>query len=189
LKTKFLFSIIALAAMMGCAKDPKAVIESYDTEKFRREKVQYEPNIGKDYWVRIPLFVCNKPANNPSGECSLANVTTKFQPDGIEQGPFGNPYYHVKLTDGRTGYILASELRANATDIDLDKVAAECKCHGNPRIGMTAKQVLATCWGKPDHVDRRETARGVTERYVYDNGRVIFHNGIVTSVQTSGTVR
>jgi hypothetical protein len=77
----------------------------------------------------------------------------------------------------------------NATDIDLDKVAAECKRHGNPRIGMTAKQVLATCWGKPDHVDRRETARGVTERYIYDNGRVIFHNGIVTSVQTSGTVR
>ena len=44
---------------------------------------------------------------------------------------------------------------------------------------MTAKQVRATCWGEPDHVDRRETARGVTERYVYGDGRVILHNGIV----------
>jgi len=39
------------------------------------------------------------------------------------------------------------------------------------------------------HVDRRETARGVTERYVYDNGRVVLHNGIVTFVQISGTLR
>jgi hypothetical protein len=54
---------------------------------------------------------------------------------------------------------------------------------------MSAKQVLATCWGKPEHVDRRETTQGITERYVYEDGRVILHNGIVTSVQTSGTLR
>jgi hypothetical protein len=47
-----------------------------------------------------------------------------------------------------------------------------------------------TCWGKPIRVDRRETARGVTERYVYSKTRfVLLHNGIVTSVQISGTLR
>ncbi|MFZ0988154.1 MAG: hypothetical protein WAN27_10520 [Xanthobacteraceae bacterium] len=55
---------------------------------------------------------------------------------------------------------------------------------------MTRKQVEETCWGKPDQVDRRETARGVTERYVYGKSRfVLLHNGTVTSVQFSGRLR
>jgi hypothetical protein len=55
---------------------------------------------------------------------------------------------------------------------------------------MSAKQVRATCRGEPDRVDRRETARGVTERDVYGKSRhVLLHNGIVTSVQISGTLR
>jgi hypothetical protein len=54
---------------------------------------------------------------------------------------------------------------------------------------MTAKQVETTCWGKPDQVDRLKTMRGTTDRYVYDQGRVILKNGIVTSVKISGTLR
>jgi hypothetical protein len=116
-------------------------------------------------------------------------VTTRLQPDGIEEGVFGNPYYHVKLADGRTGYVNASTFAVETTEADLEKVAAECKRQGEPRVGMTAKQVAATCWGKPDHVDRLKTMRGTTDRYVYDQGRVILKNGVVTSVQTSGTLR
>jgi len=45
---------------------------------------------------------------------------------------------------------------------------------------MTARQVEATCCGKPDRVDR----------YVYGKSRfVLLHNGIVTSVQVSGALR
>jgi hypothetical protein len=55
---------------------------------------------------------------------------------------------------------------------------------------MMRKQVEETCWGKPDRVDRRETARGVTERYVYGKSRfVLLRNGIVTSIQISGRLR
>jgi hypothetical protein len=43
--------------------------------------------------------------------------------------------------------------------------------------------------GETGAFDRRETTQGITERYVYEDGRVILHNGIVTSVQTSGTLR
>jgi hypothetical protein len=108
----------------------------------------------------------------------------------MEKGEFGHPYYHAKLTDGRSGYFPASDLQLTLTDVDLEKAAAECKRRGNPRVGMSVKQVIATCWGKPDHVYHRETARGVSERYVYDDGRyVLFHNGTVTSVQMRGTLR
>ena len=85
---------------------------------------------------------------------------------------------------------MAADLQMYATDIDPAVAAAECKRRGDPRVGMTAKQVRATCWGDPDHVDRGETARGVAERYVYGRGRyVLLHNGVVTSVQISGRLR
>ena len=53
---------------------------------------------------------------------------------------------------------------------------------------MTANQVEATCWGKPERVDRLKTVQGTTDRYVYDQGRVILKNGVVTSVKISGTL-
>jgi hypothetical protein len=190
LKTRLCFGLIALAMMTGCAKDPKAVIASHEHERFLGDKVQYEPKIGKDYWVRIPVFLCAKPAGDPEGECTLVAETAKLKPDGIEQGMFGYPYFHVALTDGGTGYVNASAFAVDVTETDLEKTAAECKRRGNPRVGMTAKQVRATCWGDPSHVDHRETARGVSERYVYGKGRyVLLHNGVVTSVQMSGTLR
>ncbi|MGE5365850.1 MAG: hypothetical protein ACM3PO_01045 [Betaproteobacteria bacterium] len=160
MKTRLLLRVIAFAVMTSCAKDPKAIIASYDHEKFLREKAKYAVEIGKDYWVQIPVLLCTKPAKEPEGKCSVVALTTKLQPDGIEQGSFGNPYYHVKLADGRTGYVDASTFVLHTTEIDLEKAAAECKRRGKPRVGMTAKQVEATCWGKPGRVDRRETARG-----------------------------
>ncbi len=190
MKTHLVLSLIALAVMTSCAKDPKAVIESYDTQKFLREKTQYEPHIGKDYWVQVPVSLCKRPAHNPEGECELVGVITKLQPDGIERGTFGAPYYHVILADGRTGYVDASSFVSNATAIDLEKAAADCKRRGDPRVGMSAKKLVATCWGKPSHVDRRETARGISERYVYGKTEyVILHNGIVTAVETRGRLR
>ena len=96
----------------------------------------------------------------------------------------GEPYYHLKLEDGGTGSVRAYEVVHLPTDVDPMQTAAECTRRGNPRVGMSAKQVVATCWGEPDRVDHRETKRGVSERYIYSTGRyVLLHNGIVTSVQ------
>jgi hypothetical protein len=190
LKTHLIFSVVALAVATCCAKDPKAVIESDDTEKFLREKAAYESNIGKDYWVNLVVLLCPTPTVGNRSTCATLVKPIKLHLDGIEKGEFGRPYFHATLTDGRSGYFPASDLQLTLTGVDLEKAAAECKRRGNPRVGMSAKQVVATCWGKPDHVDHRETPRGVSERYVYDGGRhVLFHNGIVTSVQTSGELR
>ena len=98
-------------------------------------------------------------------------------------------YYRVTLDDGRTGYIETSHLMTSGTDIDPVKAAAECKRRGDPRIGMTAKQVEATCWGKPDHVNRTQTAGVISDQYVNSNDRYVYlSNGIVTSIQASGTL-
>jgi hypothetical protein len=66
LKTQLCFGLVALAVMMGCAKDPKVVIASYDHEKFLREKVKYEPEIGKNLWVH-PRVSVHETGEQPRG--------------------------------------------------------------------------------------------------------------------------
>ena len=82
--------------------------------------------------LQRPVFLCAKPARDPDGECGLLAATTKLEPDGIEQGTFGNPYFHVRLADGRTGYIQVTNFIALTTDVDLEKAAAECERRGEP---------------------------------------------------------
>jgi len=178
--------MIVLAALMDCARQPPAV----DFEKdFLQEKAKYEPNIGKTYWLLGSRFLCPTTTTNVI-DCTSIPAGSKLQLDGIERGITSDAYYHVKLEDGRIGYVTAFDLIRFGTDVDPAQAAAECKRRGDPRVGMSAKQVVATCWGKPDRVDLRETVRGVTERHVYGKSRfVLLHNGIVTSVQISGTLR
>lgn len=52
-----------------------------------------------------------------------------------------------------------------------------------PQIGMTADQLLASSWGKPDSVNRTTTAYSVSEQWVYMFGYVYVENGIVTAIQ------
>lgn len=188
MKTQLGFGLAALVVLTGCAQRATVSIQSTENESYLREKAEYEPNIGKAYWTKTLVFLCGAP-DKLGANCDPIVNGTKLQADGLEQGKYGMPYYHVTLSDGRAGYVMAVELKVGTTDIDPAIAAAECKRRGEPRVGMSAKQLVATCWGKPDRVDRKETTRGVTDRYAYSNGRVILHNGIVTSVQTSGTLR
>jgi hypothetical protein len=184
-KTRFCFCLIALALMTSCATRPPAV--DFDKE-FLEAKARYQPNIGKTYWPRANPYLCPKPTPN-IGECESIPAGSKLHLDGIERGATSDVYYHVTLEDGRSGYIDAFILVTFATDVDPAQIAAECKRRGEPRVGMSAKQIESTCWGKPDRVDRLKTMQGTTDRYVYKHGRVILKNGIVTSVQISGTLR
>lgn len=54
-----------------------------------------------------------------------------------------------------------------------------------PRIGMSEKQVLrGTNWGKPDYINTTETAHGIFEQWVYEDGQYLyFSNGRLTSIQ------
>lgn len=156
---------------------------------------RYESEVGKTMWVEHGLFACSKAG--AGGQCAGLPAKTKFQIVGLAEGTIsaagatvsdGVPYYRLQLDDGRIVYATAPMI--GITDIDPDVAAAECTRKGAPRIGMTFKQVEATCWGRPDHVNRRQTAGATSEQYVYGDGRfVYFHNGVVTSVQTRGTLR
>jgi hypothetical protein len=139
-KRKLAFSLIALATMTDCAKRPPSV----DFEKsFLEEKAKYEPNLGKTYWLLGSRFLCPRPTTNVI-DCTSIPPTSKLELDGIERGITSDAHYHVKLEDGRTGYIEAFGLIRFATDVDPMQAAAECKRRGDPRVGMSAKQLVAT---------------------------------------------
>jgi hypothetical protein len=101
--------------------------------------------------------------------------------DGKKMVLPGGLYYHVTLDDGRTGYTLSTLALEFGTEMSPE----ECKRRGEPRIGMTYKQVEASCWGKPKDVNRTQTAGGTDDQLVYNEGHYVYlRNGIVTAVQS-----
>lgn len=61
---------------------------------------------------------------------------------------------------------------------------AEPEKKDRPAIGMTAEEVEATAWGKPDRKNITEAYYGTHEQWVYEGkGYVYFDDGIVTSIQ------
>lgn len=61
---------------------------------------------------------------------------------------------------------------------------AEPEKKDRPAIGMTAEEVEATAWGKPDRKNNTEAYYGTHEQWVYEGkGYVYFDDGIVTSIQ------
>jgi hypothetical protein len=186
-------------ALAGCGSAQQQLQLQHQTnpQTYAQEKAQYERNVGKGYWIASALRFCPVP-NRINTKCQILG-DGYLKIDGIEHGiteaPAGNlpsreRYYHVTLHDGRTGYILTADLMEHGADIDPEMAAAECKRRGDPRVGMTATQVEATCWGKPGHVNRTHTAGGISDQYVYGDGRYVdLQDGIVTSIQDTGTLR
>jgi len=156
--------------------------------------------LGKSYWVGTPVILCQAPDRSGS-QCEFIDTHPHFTITGAERGAKALPYAKIVFDNGHGGYVLASELADSALDYDpiakeardSEQQAArlrEYKKHGQPRIGMTAKELTLTCWGKPDHVNRTQTAGAVIDQYVYEDDKYVYlRNGIVTAIQVTGTVK
>jgi hypothetical protein len=82
-----------------------------------------------------------------------------------------------------------TDLAGRTTTKDPAVTASECKRLGNPRIGMTVDQVIATCWGKPERITHTQTGSQTFDQYVYSNNRnLYFQDGVLRSFQASGQV-
>lgn len=62
---------------------------------------------------------------------------------------------------------------------------AACLKLPTPAIGMTANQVMASCWGQPDHVAEETTARGKVAVWGYPEGYVYLADRRVFKIVTS----
>ncbi len=196
MRAKLLFMCLAVGGLVNAAATLQA--DAQPAAAAEAEMAKYNVNVGKNYWARFSAMLLDKPIAN--GDYELVPTGTHFKIDGVVEGLVrnvteyvpnkGQYYYRVVLDNGQTRYISPGMLSNVATDVDPVVAAAECKRRGNPRVGMTAKQVEATCWGKPDHVNRKESARGIAEQYVYGDGRFVYlHDGVVTEVQIRAAAR
>jgi hypothetical protein len=189
-RAKLLFACLALG---GCVNGTAALkTDAQPAPAAEDEMAKYTANVGKDYWVTYRLRFC---AGATSMNCQFIDVGTHLKIDGLvpNQAPDGrpifDPYYHAVLDDGHAGYVSVGFL-SFVTDVNPTVAAADCKRRGDPHVGMKAAQVEATCWGKPNHINRKESAHGIHEQYVYGDGRFVYlHNGVVTEVQIRATGR
>ena len=162
---------------------------------FARKKPIYEPAVGKTFWITGHVDVCPEP-NALSPRCARILAPRRLVVDRVVQGflrsandsrPLteSDPYCHVTFSDGVSGYVACQTLMRETLDVDPTAAAAECKRHGGrPRVGQSAK-IVEYCWGKPNNVKSAETASGVTEKYIYDQGRyVLFHDGVAVKIRT-----
>lgn len=179
---------VALCGLAGCAMAPK--VDSTPVTSSPLPGMQkYNADVGRDYWVTSNFFrVCEQAS---SANCAVfLNRRTHFKVDSLvtnhAEGSVGTsdrPYFHIVMDDGRLGFVDADTLPLAATNVDPVAADAECKRKGDPKIGMTAARVAASCWGPPIYVNIKIRAGGKYEQYVYgDDKSVILRNGIVTSI-------
>jgi outer membrane murein-binding lipoprotein Lpp len=79
------------------------------------------------------------------------------------------------------------QCRREMAEMEQRLAKIDKRCETPTRIGMTERQVEASCWGIPDHVNRTETASHVSEQWVYPVlGYLYFEDGRLTTIQQNG---
>ena len=82
---------------------------------------------------------------------------------------------------------LTRELEFARTKIaeQADRQAKAQKRKEGVSLGMTVDDVLASSWGKPEHVNRTTTAGGTREQWVYPghHSYLYFTDGVLTTIQ------
>jgi hypothetical protein len=166
LKTRLCFGVAALVALTGCATKATVNIQSSENETFLREKAEFEPNVGKDYWIKTIAFLCDTPART-GAHCDPILTNTKLQTDSLEQGAYGTPYYHVKLGDGRSGYVMAADLKSGATQRRNAKAAVThgSGCRQNRSWRRVGVLPIASIVARRREALASATSMAVTDRY------------------------
>jgi hypothetical protein len=193
-------AVIALAGSLGaCAS---ATSEQSAREPPNPQLTKASANVGKNLWVapedRLGIEVCEEPTGGlrGGGDGSTCEFVKKGkftvqaaenqQPRSGGKNATGPIVYRIAFEDGRTGYIGEGDFSGRTTPKDPVVTASECKQRGNPRIGMTVDQVIATCWGKPEHITHTQSGSQSYDQYVYSNNRSLyFQDGVLRSFQAS----
>ena len=106
--------------------------------------------------------------------------TSLFRDVASRGKPCSAEYFECILTES------PEQLRAaaNASRSKAAAAAAAWKARGGVAIGMTASQVRASNWGRPEKINRSSGSYGTHEQWVYGGHNYVYlQNGIVTSIQ------
>jgi hypothetical protein len=188
---------LALATSCSTGAPSGSLADRIQSSPEREALEKASANVGRTFWVEGPTIldsvrVCTqsvRPADRCTDEHGKLIVL-----DAVD-GKVPAPFYYVATEGGSKGYVEASELEKHGTMVDPAITAAnseaDCKRRGDPRPGMSAAQVISTCWGKPQSVNRTQTGNHIHDQFVYTShdAYLYFDDGILTSIQTSGALR
>jgi hypothetical protein len=147
--------------------------------------------LNKRYWINpksVPIFVCQSTGYPAKTEGCEERTGGSFVVDRVFAGQYGWKYDHVTFDDGKSGYIRDYEKVRFLSEDPLLTAAkeaeGECKQRGEPRIGMSIAEVVATCWGRPAQIKPVNGANGAQQQYVYGSGKSLyFTNGILAKIE------
>lgn len=188
IRAVFVCIVLICVALGGCSAVKSGPDMQLVTSSPLPGMEKYNANVGREFWTTgAPFELC---PGSTHIDCQFLNTGTHVKIDGFVTNhkgtgntSFDAPYYHLVLDDGRAGFSDVTGFEFETTTINPAVAAAECKRRGDPRIGMTAKQVAETCWGKPSYVNTKERKSGTYEQYVYGDNRFVYlRNDVVTSV-------
>lgn len=150
-------------------------------------------NVGETRWIKtgrsVPVCPAPRPIGAPPGaDCTTLQAGRSFTITGFELDP-QHALAHYRVRAGTVEGFIAWGDYANAEPDETrsKRVAADAACDrkGGVRIGMTKREALASCWGKPDRINSTLTGRNRHEQWVYGDSYLYFDNDSLSSIQTS----
>lgn len=170
---------VMLGGLAGCAAAAKPDLTPVTSSSLPGMQ-KYNSYIGKDYWVIVGVLqLCEGPTSLQCSEFLQRGTHLKVDglvPNHSEVGStsIDDQYFHVIMDDGRSGFVDGTLLPIGTTTVDPKVAAAECKKKGEPKLGMNAAQVSATCWGPPNDVNTKIRKTGKYEQYVYGDNKFVY---------------
>ncbi len=171
-------AVIAIFTLSYCANAQAA---PRTAEDIRAEALA--KHAGKKLWINDYMGVVDV-CSFPARDCSRKLTTSFAVTDLVNADGWSN--FELTTADGRKFY---TRWNNDIYFVTYDPVAksraatADCSRRGQPKIGMTRDQIVATCWGKPIATNRTITSDTVREQLVYSNGYLYLTNGILTTIQ------
>lgn len=143
-----------------------------------KAKASYNRSIENDILdVKLEISHNGKTITTDTYKMSLGTVV-KFGETGFEDDDLG--FWKLRLINENDGTVLSEYYFETTYKPETTKDTSI------PKIGMSAKEVEKTSWGKPDQINETKTRYGVHEQWVYDGkGYVYLDDGVVTAIQTS----
>lgn len=145
--------------------------------------------VGTTRWTAGKKPICDRPEDYQTPRPQCFSYEGKITVVRLVTGKYGvSSGYEVQTTDGRTGYIgsyLYSTTHSDDTHKKKLAEKADCDRRGGVQVGMTREQVYATCWGKPQKINKTIGSYGTHEQLVYGSQYLYLENGVLRSIQTS----
>jgi hypothetical protein len=172
-----IFACVTLGGVTAYGAAPKVDLTPVTSSPLPSMQ-KYNGYVGKDYWITALLRLCEGPSSLHCLQFLQSGIRVKV--DGLVPNhsevagtSIDDPYFHIVMDGGRSGFVSAVILSSATTNIDPAAAAAECKKKGGPKLGMTAAQVKASCWGPPLPVNAKMRKTGKYEQYVSGDGKFV----------------